>query len=172
MAKTIGEKRLLRNIETRKKLWPDLSSKLIWNWKTQKGFGTIPRTLPYFFKIMNDLSIGKPVSSTYFALWARLWDQSGLLKIRNAEELAWESGFTKKRAVDTWRSRMKILEELGFIKSQPLGTELYGYIFIVNPYQVLKELKTNKKYDDQGWMNALMERVDNLQVIESDDDDD
>ena len=115
MARNKGDERKKRNIRTRKRLWRKMKEEMIWDWDKEevKGFATIPRTLPYIFKIMDDLSRHKPVSSTYFALWCRLWDSSGLIKIKNPTTLAVESGFSGQRAVSTWRIRMKILEQKG-----------------------------------------------------------
>jgi len=148
-----------------------MKEEMIWNWDKEvvKGFATIPRTLPYFFKIMDDLSQYKPVSSTYFALWCRLWDSSGLIKIKNPTTLAVESGFSGQRAVSTWRSRMKILEEKGFIKTKPLGNEKYGYVFIVSPYYAVKKLLSTKEYTDEGSYNALWERAEDIKATDLED---
>ncbi len=171
MANNKGAERKKRNIKTRKRLWPKMKDDLLWDWDVEavKGFATIPRTLPYFFKIMDDLSLHKPVSSTYFALWCRLWDSSGLIKIKNPTSLAGESGFSGQRAVSTWRSRMKILEKWGFIKTKPLGNEMYGYVFLVSPYYVVKKLFNAKKYTDEGWYNALWERAQDIKATDLED---
>jgi hypothetical protein len=155
-----GKKRTLRNIKKRERLWPDIKPEMIWDWKKREGFATIPRTMPYFARIMDALSRSKPVSSTYLALWCMLWDESCLVKIINAELLAKEAGFSGQRAVSTWRGRMKILEKLGFIKSKPLADEPYGFVLLVSPYYVVKNLYDTKKYTDEGWFNALWERCD------------
>jgi hypothetical protein len=172
MAQKKVDKRMLRHIRTRKRLWPKLNENVVWNWKESDGFATIPRTLPYFYKIMDDLSKSKPVSSTYFALWSRLWDPSGLIKINNSLMLALESGFSGQRAVTTWRSRMKILEKLGFIKTKPLGLEPYGYVLLVNPYYVVKKLHDSNKYTDEGWYNALWERAEEIKATDLEEFDD
>lgn len=158
MAKGDGKKRTARNIKARKRLWPNLSDSLIWDWKDRGGFATIPRTLPYFFRIMDSLSKNKPLSSTYLALWCRLWDESCLIKVDNPIAFAKESGFSGQRALSTWRSRIKKLDELGFIKTKSLAGDPYGYILILSPYYAAKNLYDTKKYTDEGWFNALWER--------------
>lgn len=174
MAKKKNDERKKRNIRTRKRLWPKMKEEMVWDWdkETEKGkykvigFIKIPRTLPYFFKIMDDLSPHKPLSSTYFALWCRLWDSSGLIKIKDPIDLAGESGFSGQRAISTWRGRMKILEKWGFIKTKPLGNEMYGYVFIVNPYYVTKKLYSTQKYSNEGWYNALLERAEAIKATD------
>lgn len=166
MATKKSSKRKARHIKKRKRLWPDLMPEMVWDWEESDGFGVIPRAMPYFFKIMDDLSKNKPLSGTYFTLWCRLWDQSGLIKINNSPVLAFESGFSGNRAVSTWRTRMKKLEELGFIKSAPLGPEPYGFVVLLNPYHVVKRLYLSKIYEDAGWYNALHERADEVKATD------
>lgn len=163
-----GIKRSQRNLNTRQRLFPELNENEIWNWsdKKTKGFITIPRTLPYFFAIMDELA-EKPVSSTFFALWCRLWDANGFIKIDNQSELAMESGFSGQRKIQTWRSRMKKLEELGFIRTAPLGDEHFGYVVILSPYVVVKQ-----KYKDTnpGIYNALVQRTEFIGATDLNDD--
>lgn len=163
-------KRTERNIKTRSRLWPDLKDEMVWSWKESDGFVSIPRTMPHFFKIMDDCSKSKPLSSTYFALWCRCWDESGLIKINNPSALAGESGFSGQRAITTWRTRMRILEKLGFIKSKPLSAEELGYIVLLNPYKVVKELHKSGKFADDGWFSALHERADDIKATDLEDD--
>ncbi len=169
MAVNKGKRRTERNIRTRGRLWPKLKEYMLWNWKKRGGFATVPRTMPYFFRIMDNLSKSKPVSSTYMALWCRVWDESALVIIDNSAIFAKESGFSGQRAVSTWRGRMKILEKLGFIKSKPLADEPYGYILILSPYYTVKKLYDSKRYTDDGWINALYERQKSIGVSDLDD---
>jgi hypothetical protein len=155
MARTQRAKRISRNSKLRKRIFPDIKDDDIWDWKMENGFATVPRTLPYFGKIMDSLSKGKPLSSTYIALWCRLWDESGIIKNINSSELAWESGFSGQRAVTTWRMRMKKLADLGFIRIKKFGTEEYGYIVLMHPYKVSKTLYK----DGEGYDNDLYEML-------------
>ena len=67
------EKKML---ELRNKLWPELDEGDLWKWKDSKGWINIPRTIPLISRIMDTLSTGKPVSSTYLDLWCRSHDSS------------------------------------------------------------------------------------------------
>lgn len=167
-----GEQRLRRNLRKRKRLWPDLKKEMVWDWKDKKGFTTIPRTLPYVFRIMDSLGGNRRLSPAYFALWCRVWDQSCLLKIDNPIHLAWESGYVKQRALDTWRDRMKRLKELGFIDSKPLANEEFGYVLLISPYYVVKNFWESGKYSDEGWYNAFVERTDSIGATDLDEEED
>lgn len=169
MANNDGAKRLKRNLRKRNRLFPGLRKSMIWDWKNSTGFATVPRTLPYFGRIMDSLSVNKPLTSTYIALWCRLWDQSGIITITDSIALARESGFSGQRAVSTWRSRMKILEDLGFIKIKPLAEEPFGYALLLSPYYAVQKLFKSGKYKDEGFFNALYERHDEIKASDLDD---
>jgi len=64
---------------------------------------------------------------------------------------------------------MKILEKWGFIKTKPLGNEMYGYVFIVSPYYIAKKLYSTKKYTNEGWYNALLERAEAIKATDLED---
>lgn len=155
-------KRTARNLKKRKELWEDVNENMIWNWKERDGYATIPRTMPYFSKIMDEMSKGKPLSSTYLALWCRMWDESGFIKIDNPSLVAEESGFSGQRALSTWRGRLRILEKMGFIRSKPFMSEEFGYILIHNPYHIVKKLHTDGKYKNEGVFNALREQAERI----------
>lgn len=164
-------KRTERNLKTRARLWPDLNDKKVWSWRESDGFVNIPRTMPYFFKIMDECSKSKPLSTTFFALWCRCWDESGIVKINNPAILSGESGFSGQRAVTTWRIRMRILEKLGFIKTKAYGSEEHGYVVLLNPYKVVKSLYQNGTFKEEGWFNALYDRAEDIKATDLEDDD-
>ena len=90
-----------------------------------KGFATIPKTMPIILQIMDDLSNGKPVSSTYLGLWCDTWDNS-MVNVSKPAEMAHAAGFSGQRAAYTWGGRIKILQDLRFIdvkagKSGPIS---------------------------------------------------
>ena len=51
--------------QLRQKLWPDLDESKLWVRTQKSGFTTIPRTMPLILQIMDAMSKGKPVSTTY-----------------------------------------------------------------------------------------------------------
>jgi len=147
-----------RNLELRKQFWPEIKEEMLWYRKRDKGFTTIPRTMTYIMKIMDELSNGKPVSSTYFTLWCHGSDES-FIKNDNAKELAFESGFRGERAETTWKSRMNILQELGFIDAKSGSSGAYNYVLIFNPYRIIKKHFESGRISQQDTYRAFLDRA-------------
>lgn len=77
--------------------------------------------------------------------------------------MALESGFTGQRAENSWRDRMKKLEELGFIRSAKGATGNFHYILLLNPYIVVKKLKEDEKYNFSDVLyDTLIDRIDEI----------
>jgi len=152
-SKRIGQKMLVM----REQLWPNANDFNLWNRKKRKGFTTMPRNMPLILQIMDSLSNGKPVSSTYLSLWCRVFDES-MVTITNPMEVAFEVGFRSQRAVNTWAGRMKILVELGFIDAKESSNGPYNYVLIWNPYHVIKKLYEAGKIEEKDYI-ALSQRA-------------
>jgi len=160
MASTIIRAKITKSqLQLRSKLWPKLDEELLWLRKEKTGFITIPRGMPLILQIMDALSKGKPVSTTYLEMWCRSWDEC-FVTLNKASEMAFHAGFVGQRAVTTWRGRVKILADLGFIDVKPGSSGPFSYALIFNPYLVIKahhEKGTAGLGEDQ--YNALMERA-------------
>lgn len=139
-------------------LWgKDIDDLAIWDRQEHKGFTTIPRTLPYIIKIMDSMSAkGSPLGSTYLALWCRVFDE-GFIEIKENKTLAYEAGFTGQRAAHTWTSRMRTLNELGFIDAKPGPQGEFQYVIIINPLRVIKDKYEGKEKNEA--YNALSARM-------------
>lgn len=135
--------------DMRSSLWPDLDESRLWDRSKSAGWLSIPRAMPLLLQIMDNLSKGKPVSSTYLDLWCRTYDDSFVIANKD-REMAYFSGFTGERAVRTWATRMRILKELGFIdiKEGPNGP--ISYVLVFNPYLVVRE------HHEAGQVNAAL----------------
>ena len=96
-----------KQLKLRERLWPSLDEARLWLRTEKAGFTTIPRTMPLILQIMDALSKGKPVSSTYLEIWCRAYDDC-FVTLAKPVELAFYSGFTGQRALATWRSRMQV----------------------------------------------------------------
>ena len=120
--------------------WPGLDERKLWNRKSAHGYTVIPRTLPVVMNIIDSLSKNKPAGRAYFVLWCRTFDHS-LLVIDNPMTLAAEAGFSGERALSTWKERMRILVELGFIDARPGPAGHYHYVLLFNPHKVVWDLK-------------------------------
>jgi len=152
-------------------MWPDAEDEL-WDRSLYGGFTTLPKTLPYVARIMDDLSKGFPLSQTYLALWCATWDNA-FVRLNRPADLAFASGFAGERAERTWADRMRRLEALGFIKTKPSGASRLGFAFIPNPHAVIfalhaaksdqepeaTELRTAVAGLTEGAFNAFVERA-------------
>jgi len=106
-----------RRQELRDELWPD-ASKIVWNRKAEKGFCTIPRTLPLIMTLINHLSPkGKgDASRVYHELWCHAYDE-GFVTLSDEGEHAYAAGYvTPGRGIRSWRERLEVLRDLGFIR--------------------------------------------------------
>ena len=116
--------------------WPGAAPNL-WHRTANKGFATIPKTMPMILKIMDEMTKGAPVSSTYLTLWCSTWDNSFVVLNKHGD-MANAAGFGGQRGEHTWATRMKKLKELNFIdikagKSGPMSNAI-----IWNPHLVLR----------------------------------
>ncbi len=141
-------------------LWPRLDEAALWSSERNQGWLGAPRPLPVLLHIMDTLSKGKPVSSTYLELWCRTQDDSFVITSK-PREMALFSGFSGERAERTWISRMQILAQLGFIdiKQGPSGP--ISYALLLNPYQVIERHWNQGAVSDQLY-NALRQRMNEV----------
>lgn len=157
-AAKLNEKRL----KLRRQYWPDIPEEALWHRKKTKGFITIPRTMPLLLSIMDDMSKHKPLSSTYFALWCRTFDEC-MVNIPSADQMAFEAGFGGQRGVQTWKFRMQTLVELGFIMAKAGANGPFSHVLILNPYLAIRKLKqTNKAKMLDTKLNALISRANEI----------
>ncbi len=159
------KKQIVKNkhLKLRDHLWPNLKEGEIWNRLKSVGFTTIPRTLSIFMTIMDKMAPkGKPVSAVYFELWCRAYDEHFVVLV-NKQEMAFHSGFTGERGVQTWTSRIDVLDKLGFIKTAPGPQGRLSYALIINPYWVIKSHSKNKTPGlTNDLLNALMGRASEI----------
>jgi len=133
-----------KQLALRKHLWPHIKETDLWHRKKSDGYTTIPKTMPLIMQMMDDMSKNKPVSSTYLELWCRTWDLS-IVTLTKQEEIAFHAGFKGQRKTSTWKDRLKILHDLGFIDIQSGPNGPMSYVLILNPYHILKKLNEIKQ---------------------------
>lgn len=137
-----------RAAEQLKEYFPDVPTGHLWLRQKNKGFSTIPRTLPIAMEVIDNLSKGQPAGHAYFALWCRAPD-SPLVVVQNPIVFAAEAGFSGERTVDTWRRRMKRLKELGFIQTRKGVSGDFHYILLMNPNVVIELMHKSGKHPIQ-----------------------
>jgi len=148
----------VRRETLREQLWPGSSSR-IWNRKKESGFCTIPRTLGVIMTLIEQLADkGKDVSRIYFELWCRAFDDY-LIEVGDAEGFAFASGLTAPgRNVRSWDERLGVLAKLGLIEVAPRGTKRHGYILLLDPHKVVKQLHDKGKVSAEWW-GAYIQRA-------------
>jgi hypothetical protein len=160
----IAEKR----IDLRKRMFPHVTDDDLWLRKNSIGFMTIPRALPLIMSFMDRLSKGKPVSSTYFELWCRMFDECFInLKPR---EMATHAGFSGQRAEQTWAERMKILKKLGFLEIMPGPEGDLSFAVVLNPYKIIKKhFESKGSILQQRDFNTLIHRMSEIGATDFDE---
>lgn len=147
-----------KQLAQRELLWPG-ADPWLWHRKANKGFATIPKTMPIILQIMDDLSNGRPVSSTYLGLWCATWDNS-MVNISKQNEMAHAAGFTGQRAAYTWAGRIKILQDLAFIAVKAGKSGPISHVLIWNPHRVIRWHHGRKTAGlVEANFNALLERA-------------
>lgn len=147
-----------RQRELRNRLWADVTDDKLWVRQNSKGFATIPRTMPLMMSIMDKMSKNKPVSAAYFELFCRGFDDCMII-LNKPKEMAFHAGFDGQRGERTWRERIKILEQLGFIRLKEGPSGPMSYALILNPYHVIKAQYGRHMGITSESYNALLARV-------------
>lgn len=145
--------------ELRDQYWPEANER-VWDRHSETGFTTVPRLLGLVMVLIQKLSRGKDPASVYLDLWLRAFDDA-FVQIIDEETLAYASGYEGNRATRTWKERMFVLQELGFIEVKPKGNREFGYIFIPNPLYICVRLKSEGKVPDDWW-NEFLSRASEI----------
>lgn len=147
-----------KQLALREQLWPGMAPHL-WHRLVNKGFASIPKTMPLILRIMDEMTKGAPVSSTYLTLWCSTWD-NGFVQHIKPDEMAYASGFGGQRGEHTWAGRMKKLEELQFISLKEGKAGPMTYALIRNPHEAMQWHREQKTLGltEASW-SALIERA-------------
>tara|TARA_R110000751_G_C13711827_1_gene474483 strand:- start:181 stop:552 length:372 start_codon:yes stop_codon:yes gene_type:complete len=116
-------------------------------------------------RIMDSLVKGKKLSIVYLDITSRTYADY-FVEVENPKKMATSSGFDGQRAIYDWKDRIKILEEYGFIKTAPGENGDISYIFVINPYLVIKNLRVEGKVPDLLY-NALFARAEKIGAKEA-----
>lgn len=148
MATLKGKSIRSKDVELRDTFWPDAEDR-IWDRNRFDGYTTVPKTMPLLMRALDELSKGKPLGATYFALWCATWD-NGFVRLGRTPDLAYASGFTGPRGARGWQERVKLLEAFGFVEIRPTGDQKLGLAFLPNPNVVLLRLWARKRSHKGG----------------------
>jgi len=139
-----------KRVNLREQIFPGCAGEL-WNRKQVNGFTTIPRTLNLIMTLIDQLTDrkkGHDLSRTYFELWCRAYDDY-FIEVSDADAFAFAAGYVTR--VRSWEERISVLAELGFVKVAPNGNKKQGYILLVDPHRVVKQLKADGKITAEWW---------------------
>ncbi len=136
-----------RDVELRDSLFPDAEARM-WDRNRFHGFTTMPKTMPYICRILDELSKGQPLSDTYVALWCATWDNA-FVRLGRMPDLAFAAGFAGQRGPRTFQDRLRRLVDLGFVEVAPSGAQAMGLAFLPNPHAVIVSLY-QAKIDPSG----------------------
>jgi hypothetical protein len=171
MARNTARSILQRQLDARRKLWPDLEDDMLWSMDNE-GWVALPRPMPLMVSIMDDLSgKGFPVSRTYLELWSRMRIDESFLALNRPEEMAFHAGFEGQRAVRTWKDRVHRLANLGFIGVKPGALGELSFAVVYNPYHVIKRAYLAGQVHEYKWQ-ALVIRANEISAFDLDDTDD
>ncbi len=152
-----------RRLQLRESLWPGQDER-IWSRHYQTGFCTLPRLLPLVMVLIKDLAkkmdgVGDP-SLVYLELWSRCFDE-GIVTIRDDAECAYMSGYSGTRATRSWRERIDLLQQLGFIETKAAHNREYAHVLLLDPIMVCAELREKGEVADEWW-NAFVGRAQEI----------
>lgn len=148
MATLKGKAIRTKDLDLRDTFWPDAKDRF-WDRSKIDGYATVPKTMPMLMRAMDELSKGKPLGATYFALWCATWD-NGFVRLGRSPDLAYASGFTGARGVRNWQERMDILDRFGFVEIRESAGQKLGLAFLPNPNVVLLGLWMRKRQHTSG----------------------
>ena len=141
----------------RKQLWPDEDA--IWTaGEQEKGWFKALRTLPLILGVLDskEISGSKKPSLVYLELLSRHMD-NGIVEMNHEADHAFAAGYFTNRGLRTWKERMEILENAGFIKSLGSGCRKYKHVLLIHPDVAFQRLHEEEKVSPDVW-NAYRER--------------
>ena len=129
-----------------------------WTAEKEKGWFQAPRILPLIMELLSrkDLSDNKNPSTVYVELLSRNMG-GGLIEMAAEASHAYAAGYVGSRAIRTWQERMRVLEDLGFIKTVQIDNRRYAYVAMIHPTVAIQRLRDKGKIDDT-WYNTYRSR--------------
>jgi len=142
----------------REEFWPEEDP---WTGENEIGWFSAPRTLPLILVLLGSKNLNKNLNpaSVYLELLARHRD-NGVIEMVHESEHAYAAGYAGPRGIRTWQERMKILEELGFIKTKQIGNHRHKYVLLVHPTVAIQRLYDEGKIRQHWWDTYRDRQID------------
>lgn len=137
-----------RRKELKDNFWPKEAA---WLGAEETGYFCAPRSLPFILQALAQKSVSgdRDPSAVYLELLARHHGQ-GVVEMTYEEDHAFAAGYTTQRAARTWRDRMKVLVDAGFIKVTSSGKR-YSKVLLVHPSLAMRKLYEAGKISEPLW---------------------
>lgn len=125
-------------------------------WKSadeKKGYACVPRILPILMQLAHDKKItgNQDCRSTLLELYCANWGEA-IVEIQDESGHGLRAGFGTDRAARSWRERIYLLAEAGFIEVREKSSRPIGYVMLRHPMSVLSELRAQRKMDQNLWL--------------------
>lgn len=135
-----------RRAKLKAEFWPQVPA---WLGPVETGYFCAPRTLPLVLRALRHKAVSgdKDPGSVYVDLLANHMGQ-GVVELSDEEDHAFAAGYTSVRS---WRDRMKVLEDAGFLKPISPGNRRYGRVVLVHPSIAMKQLYEGGKLPQRVW---------------------
>lgn len=146
----------VRRRAVRDEIWPD-AKQVIFDVEDRatKGYFRAPRCVPMVASLINELG-RENAGPLYIELWAQNRGQS--LVEPEPRLTMYRAGYTTRSRLErTWRERMKILVERGFVKTSEKGLDEHGYVLLLDPHLAVLRLSQTGLPDsiDRAWMGIF-----------------
>ena len=124
---------------------------MLWTSGRETGWFMAPRTLPLIMTLlrMKSLSGKLDPSKVYLELLARNID-NGIVEMGHEADHSFAAGYSSNRSNRSWQDMMKVLEDLGFIKAELVGTR-YKYVLLIHPTTAIQKLREAGRIPDNWW---------------------
>jgi hypothetical protein len=122
----------------RDRLWSDAEG-IVFQSK-RGGWAQMPRTVPLVASLIDQLRAKENAGRLYLTLWSHEYGD-GFVEVPDPALIAMEAGYVTNRAERTFAERMRVLSELGFVRTAPLGVRDFGYVLLVDPHQVVCDMR-------------------------------
>jgi hypothetical protein len=139
-----------RREKYKEEYWP---SDIAWTGeRPEVGWFRAPRTLPLILMLLSSKKVSGKQDPTrvYLELLARQRD-TGIVEMATEADHSYAAGYPGSRGIRTWQERMKLLQDLGFIKSVRGGNLTHKFVLLIHPTIAVKKLHDGGKVEKAWW---------------------
>ncbi|MEZ4379388.1 MAG: hypothetical protein R3B35_14010 [Gemmatimonadales bacterium] len=147
-----------RRTALRDEFWADVPR---WTGPAEVGYFCAPRTLPLILQALKDkrVSGSKDPGPVYIDLLAAHRGE-GVVELSHSEEHAAAAGYSGPKS---WRERMAILQEVGFIKVLTTPQGAYSKVLLVHPAVAMEGLWSHGRISEGIWQAYRTRAIEALE---------